>query len=551
MAVTSPPPLQTSRPPQWTPRQREVLDLLVKGRTNREIAETLGISLDGAKWHVSEIITRLGVDSREEAAEFWRHENGLRMRFTRIASGFSSGTFKWVAASAFVSAVVVVSAMVVFAMRDTGGEGTDHAGDGIETPAAGSPTPGATASPAPSETPSSTTVPNPTGETVAGVPVSGLVFGTPGSLPVPLSVIVEKGCYQCDGPTSGFERVTLDANGQLKVEKLNTPIPGYIFSQYWDPAGREHYLSVCSRGYCGGVGQVSSDAQTTVYQSKDGGVTWKSLATFDGPVSIATFTPAGPVLNRSVYSSGSAQYRFELLGTNQDLPMPAGATPEFVDARLIGWRLADGKTVQALDGTTLVVLPDVPMDQNSFRGIGIEGVLANGDILISWLNRSATNSLQTYIGVVRNGQLAEVFKGTGTLSVGNWLNQGVAFGNVTLPRADGSPTDAPIYPAMIDLSTGTVNVLELFGKLGSSAYDGQRNRIQLVEPGPFLRVTGAGDCLNVRENPSTSAKVIGCFADTVLLRDLAQEQSAGGVTWKKVQTPDGTPGWASAEFLAR
>ncbi|MEX2247548.1 MAG: helix-turn-helix transcriptional regulator [Dehalococcoidia bacterium] len=53
---------------ELTPRQREVLELLRRGLTNEEIAGQLGISLDGAKWHVSEILSRLGVDNRQEAA---------------------------------------------------------------------------------------------------------------------------------------------------------------------------------------------------------------------------------------------------------------------------------------------------------------------------------------------------------------------------------------------------------------------------------------------------------------------------------------------------
>ena len=77
--------------PEWTPRQREVLDLLVRGRTNGQIADDLGISLGGAKWHVSEIITKLGVDSREEAAEYWRAHNGLRLRFTRALRSLLPG----------------------------------------------------------------------------------------------------------------------------------------------------------------------------------------------------------------------------------------------------------------------------------------------------------------------------------------------------------------------------------------------------------------------------------------------------------------------------
>jgi len=51
-----------------TPRQRQVLDLIAKGYTNPQIADTLGVSIDGAKWHVREILSKLGVDSREELA---------------------------------------------------------------------------------------------------------------------------------------------------------------------------------------------------------------------------------------------------------------------------------------------------------------------------------------------------------------------------------------------------------------------------------------------------------------------------------------------------
>ena len=66
-------------PDTLTPRQYEVLELLREGLTNREIAERLDISTDGAKFHVSEIITRTGVTSREEAA---RWAEGTRERAT-------------------------------------------------------------------------------------------------------------------------------------------------------------------------------------------------------------------------------------------------------------------------------------------------------------------------------------------------------------------------------------------------------------------------------------------------------------------------------------
>lgn len=55
---------------QLTPREREVLGFLRVGLTNEEIAERLEISVSGVKHHVSEILSKLGVASREEAATF-------------------------------------------------------------------------------------------------------------------------------------------------------------------------------------------------------------------------------------------------------------------------------------------------------------------------------------------------------------------------------------------------------------------------------------------------------------------------------------------------
>ncbi len=56
-----------------TPREWEVLTLLREGASNPEIAERLGVSRDAVKYHVSEILSKLGLESREEAAA-WRPE---------------------------------------------------------------------------------------------------------------------------------------------------------------------------------------------------------------------------------------------------------------------------------------------------------------------------------------------------------------------------------------------------------------------------------------------------------------------------------------------
>lgn len=59
-----------------TPREQEVLVLIAEGRTNREIGRRLGVAERTARTHVSNILTKLGLSSRTQAA-MWAVREGL------------------------------------------------------------------------------------------------------------------------------------------------------------------------------------------------------------------------------------------------------------------------------------------------------------------------------------------------------------------------------------------------------------------------------------------------------------------------------------------
>jgi len=50
--------------PKFTERENQVLQLLVAGRPNREIAEALGIDAATVKAHVGRLMRKVGVENR-------------------------------------------------------------------------------------------------------------------------------------------------------------------------------------------------------------------------------------------------------------------------------------------------------------------------------------------------------------------------------------------------------------------------------------------------------------------------------------------------------
>lgn len=105
-----------------TERQKDVLEQVALGKTNFEIGEALGISFESVKSHVSEILLRLDVSSREEAAAAWRaDQGGVLSRLRRTATGFvMTGIGKAATAGVAVLAAAGVTAAALFAGDDPG-----------------------------------------------------------------------------------------------------------------------------------------------------------------------------------------------------------------------------------------------------------------------------------------------------------------------------------------------------------------------------------------------------------------------------------------------
>lgn len=166
----------------WTPRQRQVLDFIARGYTNPQIAEMLNVSLDGAKWHVREILSKLGVDTREEAAEYWRAQNGLRVRLSRLFRGVATvGTLRWagLAGGVVIGAGGMVALIATLSAMGDGRSG--GAGPGDEPTAATATSTQPASEPTAGASPSAVATASP-----AGTAASPVAIGTISTEPLPV-----------------------------------------------------------------------------------------------------------------------------------------------------------------------------------------------------------------------------------------------------------------------------------------------------------------------------------------------------------------------------
>lgn len=122
-----------------TPREWQVLTLLQEGLTNEQIAGRLGISRNTTKFHVAEILGKLGVPDREAAAR-WQPGAATR-RSLRGFGGILPAKLLFPAVAskpglAVLSAAIIVSFVAVAGLSMSGLSRVDFAG--VLSPSAGS-----------------------------------------------------------------------------------------------------------------------------------------------------------------------------------------------------------------------------------------------------------------------------------------------------------------------------------------------------------------------------------------------------------------------------
>lgn len=110
-----------------TEREREVARLMAAGLTNAEIAERLGITFATAKWHVSQVLGKLEVTSREELPVRSEAADRPVSRGRRVRKALGVGLFvKPLGVAAAVVPVGLVGVATVVVLL--------HRGDNSQTP---------------------------------------------------------------------------------------------------------------------------------------------------------------------------------------------------------------------------------------------------------------------------------------------------------------------------------------------------------------------------------------------------------------------------------
>lgn len=409
--------------------------------------------------------------------------------------------------------------------------------------------PSATSTPTAVPSPTSTPSPTPT-PAIDGVELRTLTDG-PLTRLEGYAVIVEVGCWGCDGPANGLVRYYEAPDGSFRQDALfRGPVnpDQYITGIAFRPGTQAMAISVCTSGYCGRVDNPTGDAEVTLFESLDGGVTWEVIGQHAGAVSVTGYMQDDWLLAR-FQADVTAELDFFLARSGDAVDPPDGTRgeipPRFVVDDDALWMRDDGEALLRADGTLFF---ETPLEGMFVGGVAMERAPA-GRVAVTWYpaERSGTTST-SYLTIIEGGRARLHLVLDRELVPWYWVEGGRLLANVWDRRDE--PGGLGTQPVIIDLEDATIRPLDgPFGRGQGGSSLGDligRNFVRMAYAGPFARVLGPA-CTEVFEEPGS--KSLGCFAPGVLLAHEGALRSEGERQWLRVRTPLGAIGWATTEFL--
>ncbi len=367
--------------------------------------------------------------------------------------------------------------------------------------------------------------------------------------PPPDSVLfVQTGCYGCEGYSTGIARVQTRSDGLTTVTNLPEP-PLQAGEQRTElamlPDASLIVAGTCRGTNCGPLGVPTTDVHSRILTSKDGGFTWTEVASLPG-YAFFEIGPGGQVLIGRTFGDRPPEdpATYQILGGEELIP-PPNATREhrpmfLADGSIAWWRYEEPVLLRP-DGSEAFRMPGFTAAE---RVLGIEPM--DTEYLVRWSsgdrNQGAVRSYWSLVDAAGTELLRRELGLGDEFMTGAALSDGLFLGNVIEP---GGPYGR--LPALVDAQAGTV---QPFGEpFGTTV--GARNWFVAMLRGPYAVVEAPGDCLNIRQSPSTSAASVACVKHESLLRVSGEKAQVGETVWVPVQTLDGHEGWVSRDFLAR
>ena len=384
------------------------------------------------------------------------------------------------------------------------------------------------------------------------------------AISVGIEHLLALGCWACEGNDTGLVRVLLPAQGEPIVETLLDAgtFPGETLQ--WVTARHDASLLVavlCSGSNCTPLGEPASDATSRLVASRDGGVTWDEIATFEGYANVRGVAQKLVLVRRYHLFDGAWQESFTLLPGDIAVDPPDTGRefqrPFLLPGGTVLWLSADHRALvnNAGDSAFSPDLPERAVITNVLFGDAyIPGTEDQGPRLVEW--HFEDGAMACFVGVYGpDGTLATAMGAPaiarvpecGHLEVTGPPDVDVrgAFGSVVALAVGGAVTNR--FPAAILF--GPDPVVAVLDQGPFTANEG-RNRL-IARRGANLRVASDDGCVNVRAGPTITAEVLACYADGVLLGGLGPSEAADVFTWLSVATIDGQTGWIAEQFVER